>query len=129
MTSNTIKNLIFVDCEGHGPAPTLNDAAAFEFGAAAYPSKQTFHGTGATKETFEKFDKWIASVIEKGFTPLDMANYLTGFRPLWEWLLDPNRTYTFMPNTMKSLTILSGKQERNNMNELGHMKSVRYGVI
>ncbi len=48
-----IKNLIFVDCEGHGPAPTLNDAVAFEFGAVAYPLKQTFHGTGATKETFD----------------------------------------------------------------------------
>jgi len=38
-----IKNLIFVDCEGHGPAPTLNDSALFEFGAVAYPSRQTFH--------------------------------------------------------------------------------------
>lgn len=49
-----IKNLIFVDCEGHGPAPTLNDPESFEFGAVAYPSRQTFHGTGATKETFER---------------------------------------------------------------------------
>ena len=36
-----IKNLIFVDCEGHGPAPTLNDAIGFEFGAVAYSSRQT----------------------------------------------------------------------------------------
>lgn len=46
MTNNTINNLIFVDCEGHGPAPTLNDPVGFEFGAVAYPSRQTFHGTG-----------------------------------------------------------------------------------
>lgn len=26
-------NLIFVDCEGYGPAPTLNDDSKFEFGA------------------------------------------------------------------------------------------------
>src|SRR3989338_10868116 len=83
MPNDNTKNLIFVDCEGHGPAPTLNDAVAFEFGAVAYPSKQTFHGTAATKETFEKFDKWIASVIERGFTPLDNSPYLTGFRPLF----------------------------------------------
>ena len=80
MTSNTTKNLIFVDCEGHGPAPTLNDAVAFEFGAVAYPSKQTFHGTGATKEAFEKFDKWITSVIEKGFRPLFVSD-----NPAYDW--------------------------------------------
>jgi len=28
-------NLIFVDCEGHGPAPTLNNEGLFEFGAFA----------------------------------------------------------------------------------------------
>ena len=65
MTSPTIKNLIFVDCEGHGPAPTLNDPVGFEFGAVAYPSRQTFHGIGATKETFEDFENWISSVIER----------------------------------------------------------------
>src|SRR3990167_2851151 len=65
-----IKNLIFVDCEGHGPAPTLNDAVAFEFGAVAYPSKQTF----------ENFDKWIAFVIEKGFRPLFVSD-----NPAYDW--------------------------------------------
>ncbi len=52
-------NLIFVDCEGHGPAPTLNDETLFEFGAVDYKSKQSFHGHGATKETFEKFSHWL----------------------------------------------------------------------
>ena len=52
-------NLIFVDCEGHGPAPTLNDETLFEFGAVDYKSKQSFHGQGATKETFEKFSRWL----------------------------------------------------------------------
>ncbi len=75
-----IKNLIFVDCEGHGPAPTLNDPVGFEFGAVAYPSKQTFHGTGATKETFENFDKWISSVVEKGFRPLFVSD-----NPAYDW--------------------------------------------
>lgn len=74
------KNLIFVDCEGHGPAPTLNDSALFEFGAVAYPSRQTFHGIGATKETFENFDKWILSMIEKGFRPLFVSD-----NPAYDW--------------------------------------------
>src|SRR3989338_4529440 len=52
-------NLIFVDCEGHGPAPTLNDETLFEFGAIDYKSKQSFHGQGATKETFKKFSDWL----------------------------------------------------------------------
>jgi hypothetical protein len=77
---NVIKNLIFVDCEGHGPAPTLNDSGAFEFGAVAYPSRQTFHGVGATKETFEKFDDWISSIIEKGFRPLFVSD-----NPAYDW--------------------------------------------
>ena len=52
-------NLIFVDCEGHGPAPTFNDETLFEFGAVDYKSKQSFHGQGGTKETFEKFNDWL----------------------------------------------------------------------
>lgn len=52
-------HLIFVDCEGHGPAPTLNDDTLFEFGAVDYKSKQSFHGQSATKETFEKFSRWL----------------------------------------------------------------------
>ncbi len=52
-------NLIFVDCEGNGPAPTLNDDSLFEFAAVDYKSKQTFHGHSGTKETFEEFSKWL----------------------------------------------------------------------
>lgn len=80
MANKIIKNLIFVDCEGHGPAPTLNDPVSFEFGAVAYPSRQTFHGTGATKETFEKFNSWILSVAEKGFRPLFVSD-----NPAYDW--------------------------------------------
>lgn len=54
-----MKNLIFVDCEGHGPAPTLNDKEKFEFGAVAFPSRDSFHGVGGTKETFIEFEKWL----------------------------------------------------------------------
>lgn len=52
-------HLIFVDCEGYGPAPTLNDESKFEFGAVDFKSKQSFHGYGATKETFTKFNQWL----------------------------------------------------------------------
>ena len=51
---------IFVDCEGHGPAPGLNDAEAFEFGAVEYKSRATFHGVGGTKETFQAFADWLS---------------------------------------------------------------------
>jgi len=51
---------IFVDCEGHGPAPGLNDNEAFEFGAVEFESKQTFHGRGGSKETFESFKDWLS---------------------------------------------------------------------
>ncbi len=53
-------NLIFVDCEGYGPAPTLNNDSKFEFGAVDYKSKQSFHGQGGTKETFDKFYEWLS---------------------------------------------------------------------
>lgn len=59
------RNLVFVDVEGHGPAPgPLHDAAAFEFGAAVLNNGvvDTFHGQGATKEMFEFFRNWLALV-------------------------------------------------------------------
>lgn len=55
-----MKHLILVDCEGHGPAPTLNDAVAFEFGAVEFDTGLSFHGIGGTKETFENFDVWLS---------------------------------------------------------------------
>ena len=53
------RNLIFVDCEGHGPAPTLNDEGLFEFGAVDYDTRKSFHGRGGNKETFVEFDEWL----------------------------------------------------------------------
>lgn len=57
--NETNVNLIFVDCEGHGPAPTFNDETLFEFGSVDYKTKLSFHGHGATKETFENFSQWL----------------------------------------------------------------------
>lgn len=78
--SNNLTNLIFVDCEGHGPAPKLNDEALFEFGAVAYPSRATFHGVGATKETFSKFADWIFRVCAPGLRPLFVSD-----NPAYDW--------------------------------------------
>jgi len=62
MTYNLeLKDLIFVDCEADGKSPSTGKLT--EFGAAAYPSKATFHGVLAEKEpaeekeVFEKFEK------------------------------------------------------------------------
>ena len=46
--------------EGHGPAPTINDSVAFEFGAVEYKTRTTFHGVGGSRETFEAFRDWLA---------------------------------------------------------------------
>lgn len=54
-----MNTLVFVDCEGHGPAPCLNDPTAFEFGAVNFVTGETFHGKGATPETFKSFDEWL----------------------------------------------------------------------
>lgn len=56
---NNKRRLIFVDCEGHGPAPGFNDESLFEFGAVEYASRESFHGISATKETFIKFLDWL----------------------------------------------------------------------
>lgn len=50
---------IFVDVEGKGPAPTLNDAKRFEWGAVEYESRKTFHAVGATLENFRLFEAWL----------------------------------------------------------------------
>lgn len=52
--------LVFVDCEGHGPAPGLNNDARFEFGAVEYKTRKTFHGVGGTQETFIAFSEWLS---------------------------------------------------------------------
>ena len=65
MSISESNNLIFVDCEGHGSAPTLNDDSLFEFAAIDYKSKQAFHGYGGKKETFEAFNKWLNQFEER----------------------------------------------------------------
>jgi hypothetical protein len=54
--------LIFVDCEGHGRAPGLNNEKLFEFGAVCEGSRESFHGVGGSLETFLKFRDWIGKV-------------------------------------------------------------------
>lgn len=71
-------SLIFVDCEGHGSAPTLNDDNAFEFGAVSYPYRDTFHGIGGTKETFIAFDKWL---LEQG----EGRSVFVSDNPAYDW--------------------------------------------
>jgi len=53
------RTLIFVDVEGHGPAPALNDSVGFEFGAVEYKSRATFHGQGGNEQTFDNFAYWL----------------------------------------------------------------------
>lgn len=64
-------SLIFVDVEGHGPAPGLNNMEKFEFGAVDYRSRKTFHGRSAARETFEAFDAWLTEV---GGTPVFVSD-------------------------------------------------------
>ena len=77
-------NLIFVDCEATGKCPGMGELT--EFGAVAYPSRETFHGilydsipdpinpalsvTVDKKydavEVFTKFDEWLTKVSGGG---------------------------------------------------------------
>lgn len=61
-------SLIFVDVEGHGPAPGPNhDPVNFEFGAVDFDTpfagrtraRETFHGIGANHFVFLKFAEWL----------------------------------------------------------------------
>ena len=58
-----LNNLIFVDVEGNGPAPTLNDLVKFEFGAVHYKTSNSFHGKSAVKETFQEFQEWLLKQV------------------------------------------------------------------
>lgn len=51
--------LIIVDCEGHGPAPGLNNPDLFEFGAVEFDTRQTFHGHAGSPATFTAFANWL----------------------------------------------------------------------
>jgi len=59
LSINKKYSLIFIDCEGHGPAPSFNNEEKFEFGAVDYETRKTFYGIGATKETFWNFNNWL----------------------------------------------------------------------
>lgn len=55
-------SLVFVDCEapmGVG-APSVGDMT--EFGAVEFDSRQSFHGTDCSKETFVAFEAWLKKV-------------------------------------------------------------------
>ena len=80
MDNIILTNLIFVDCEGHGPAPKLNNEELFEFGAVAYPSRASFHGVGATQKTFTGFADWIEQVCKPGMRPLFVSD-----NPAYDW--------------------------------------------
>lgn len=51
--------LIFVDVEGWGPAPGLNDDFKFEWGAVEFRTRRTFHCQGATSLNFLEFKEWL----------------------------------------------------------------------
>lgn len=100
--TQSIKNLIFVDCEANGKCPSTGKLT--EFGAVAYPSRDAFHGvlverepskedsrlkvaTGKIfdeKEVFEKFEKWILKVTKCG------RPVFVGDNPAfdWQWIND-----------------------------------------
>lgn len=102
MKNTEIKNLIFVDCEANGKSPSTGKLT--EFGAVAYPARDSFHGvlverkpssenpkfkvaTGKTfdeKEVFEKFEQWVLKQT-KGVKPIFVSD-----NPAfdWQWIND-----------------------------------------
>lgn len=79
ITNSRLNRLIFVDCEGHGPAPTLNSNSAFEFGAVHYKSGDTFHGKGGTRDTFHRFEAWLIEHVGTD-RPVFMSD-----NPAYDW--------------------------------------------
>ena len=73
-------NLVFVDVEGHGRAPALNNDEKFEFGAVHYSSGDTFHGKGGTEETFRKFQEWLDTHFEQGKRVVFVSD-----NPAYDW--------------------------------------------
>ena len=57
MSDESKQRLIFVDTEGANP--TLTGWSMREFGAVDFETRQTFHGTDASRETFERFWAWL----------------------------------------------------------------------
>jgi len=98
--AETIKNLIFVDCEAYGKS--LSIGVLTEFGAVAYPSRDKFHGILAErspvvnsspamprklandKEVFEKFEQWLLQVTNHEHPILVSDNPAFD----WQWIND-----------------------------------------
>jgi hypothetical protein len=57
-------SLFFVDCEGHGPAAGINDHSRFEVGIVEYRSRESFHGVGGTRQTFEGLREFVLRFSE-----------------------------------------------------------------
>ncbi len=82
--NNNIKNLIFVDCEAEGKSPSTGKMT--EFGAVAYPSRNSFHGELKNKkdekEVFEKFEKWLLKETQRPIFISDNPAFD------WQWIND-----------------------------------------
>lgn len=84
--------LIFVDCEGHGPAAALNNHKKFEFGAVEYKSHMTFHGKGGTDETFRTFLGWLKQFMKK---PGERLIFVSD-NPAYDWQFINYYFYKFL---------------------------------
>jgi hypothetical protein len=75
-----MSNLIFVDCEGTGGAPSVGHLR--EFGAVHYSSRATFYGKDDSKETFEAFDSWLKEILP-GTKPVFVSDNVAYD---WQWI-------------------------------------------
>lgn len=76
-----MSKFIFVDCEGNGrPSPATGRMT--EFGAVELKTRETFHGHGDSKATFELFRDWIHKVCngERAVFVSDNPAYD------WQWI-------------------------------------------
>lgn len=73
-------SLIFVDCEGVGGAPSVGRLT--EFGAVEYKTRQSFHGTTDSKETFQQFKEWLSQFPAPWIFVSDNPAYD------WQWIND-----------------------------------------
>lgn len=101
MNNKTLKNLVFIDCEATGKCPSMGKLT--EFGAVAYPSRETFHGvliekewskedpsiripTGKVfdeKEVFLNFEKWLSEFVG------DRPKFVSDNPAFdWQWIND-----------------------------------------
>lgn len=101
MDNKILKNLVFIDCEATGKCPGMGKLT--EFGAVAYPSRETFHGvliekewskedpairvpTGKVfdeKEVFLNFEKWLSEFVG------DKPKFVSDNPAFdWQWIND-----------------------------------------